>query len=89
MWFVYLLECKDGTLYTGITTDVERRVEMHRNCKGSKYVAARGVRKLLFALSGFSHSQAARLEHRIKQLEPYEKLSFFSVHDQLCYSAFD
>ena len=46
-WFVYILECKDGTYYTGISNDVEKRMEAHQNGKGSKYVYQKGFGKLL------------------------------------------
>ena len=42
IWYLYILRCKDGTLYTGITTDVEKRLEAHRSGKGAKYTRGRG-----------------------------------------------
>ena len=89
MWFVYILRCRDGTFYTGITTDVEQRVKTHRSGKGSKYVAARGVDKILYTLRVESKQEAARIEYAVKQLEKFDKLIFFREHSHLEYSAFD
>ena len=47
-WFVYILECKDGTYYTGTSNDVEVRMETHAKGKGSKYVCRRGFKRLFF-----------------------------------------
>ncbi|HIF72023.1 MAG TPA: hypothetical protein EYQ61_05670 [Dehalococcoidia bacterium] len=48
-WYVYILECSDGSFYTGATNDVERRMKQHKEGKGSKYVYQKGFRKLLRA----------------------------------------
>ncbi len=88
MWFVYILRCLDGTFYTGITTDVDRRVETHKSKKGSKYVARRGVDKVLYTLRVESKQEAAQIEYRVKQLEKFDKLAFFRTHANLNYSAF-
>ena len=48
MYFVYLIKCKDGTIYTGITTDVKRRFVEHKEGKGGHYTRSRGVAKLLY-----------------------------------------
>ena len=46
-WKLYILRCGDGTLYTGITTDVEKRLEAHRTGKGAKYTRGRGPLELV------------------------------------------
>ena len=43
MWYVYILECKDGTLYTGVTTDVERRLAEHKRGEGAKYTKGKSL----------------------------------------------
>lgn len=85
MWYVYLLRCEDGSLYTGITTGLTRRMEAHRSGDGSKYVAARGYDRLLFAAQASSHGEAASQEHMVKQLSPSEKRAHFKYHDHLVY----
>ncbi|MCK4845656.1 MAG: GIY-YIG nuclease family protein, partial [Candidatus Heimdallarchaeota archaeon] len=76
--FVYLLECKNRTIYTGITTDVERRISEHRKGKGSKYVEKKGVNRLLATWICTNRSEASRLEYKIKQLSHTEKKQLVS-----------
>ena len=77
-YFVYLLECKNRTIYTGITTDVERRISEHRKGKGSKYVEKKGVNRLLATWICTNRSEASRLEYKIKQLSHTEKKQLVS-----------
>src|SRR5205085_2463105 len=74
-WFVYLLECKDGTLYTGIAKDVKARIALHDAGKGAKYTRGRGPVRLLAKSTGLDLSGALKLEIRIKRLPKEEKLS--------------
>lgn len=78
-WYVYLVECLDGSLYTGITTDVERRMEEHREGEGSKYVRSRGFKELVSFLQVGSRSEASKVEYRVKQMSPEEKVDFFKA----------
>ena len=48
IWYLYILKCGDGTLYTGITPDVEKRLEVHRSGKGAKYTRGRGPLELCY-----------------------------------------
>lgn len=73
IWFVYLIRCADNSLYTGITTDVERRVETHRAGKGAKYLKTRRPFKLVFSAPVGDRSQASKLEYAIKQLPKRQK----------------
>ena len=73
-WHVYILECGDGSLYTGITNDIERRIAQHRSGKGAKYTRTRGVKKLLYTVALVSRSEALKREHEIKRLTRKEKL---------------
>ena len=61
-WFVYILRCGDGTLYTGITDDVQARFQAHASGKGAKYTRGRGPLELVYQQQLDSHSSAAKLE---------------------------
>lgn len=76
-WFVYILECQDGSFYTGVTNDLDKRMEAHAKNKGSKYVMKKGFRKLLRFKECESRSDACRAECQIKQLHRNEKLDWF------------
>lgn len=77
-WHIYLLQCADGTLYTGITVDPERREKCHNAGRGSRYTRTRLPVRLLASLALPSHAAAARLEKRIKKYTPQRKLAFFA-----------
>lgn len=73
-WSVYVLRCGDGSLYTGITLDVSRRLEEHRTSKaGAKYLRGRGPLTLLFAHIVGERAIAAAVEHRMKQWRKAQK----------------
>ena len=68
MYYVYLLECSDGALYTGITVDLERRVREHNSSSlGAKYTRARRPVKLVFSKKFKNRSLATKEEMRIKE----------------------
>lgn len=73
-WFVYILECGDGTLYTGISTDVDRRLREHRKGTASKYTAARGVEGIVYTEEAENRSTASKREAVIKQLSRAQKM---------------
>lgn len=73
MYFLYILECKDGSLYTGITTDVQRRFEEHRSGKGGRYTRAKGVKKILYTERLRNRSLASKREAEIKRWTRKEK----------------
>ena len=74
-WFVYILECNDQTLYTGITNDLENRLDQHNNGKAAaKYTRARRPVKLVYSEEQDSRSSASRREAEIKKLSRGEKL---------------
>ncbi len=73
MWYLYILRCGDGTLYTGITTDVEKRLEAHRSGKGAKYTRGRGPLELAYREVCGSHSDALKRELAVKALPREEK----------------
>ncbi|ALR78231.1 GIY-YIG nuclease family protein [[Enterobacter] lignolyticus] len=72
-WFVYLIRTADNRLYTGITTDVARRVEQHQRGKGAKALRGKGELSLAFSAEVGERSLALRLEYRIKQLTKRQK----------------
>ena len=73
-WFVYMLECNDKSIYTGICKgDIDRRMKEHQSGKGSKYVRSRLPFELKWYKSGFTASEALKEEYRIKGLTPKDK----------------
>ncbi len=77
IWFVYILECEDGSYYTGVSNDVDKRMKAHAEGKGSKYVYKKGFRKLLFARQCKNKSDACKKECQIKKLSRNQKLDWF------------
>lgn len=73
-WCVYILECRDGTLYTGITDDLARRLKLHSSGKGAKYTRGRGPLTLRYRENCEDHSAALRRELQIKALTRPDKL---------------
>lgn len=82
-YYTYILRCSDGSLYTGITTDLARRFAQHAGGKkaaGAKYTAARQPVAYECAFLSQNRSEASRLEYRIKQLSRAEKLALIAGH---------
>lgn len=77
--YVYLLECSDGSIYTGYTTDVARRVAEHDAGEGAKYTAGRTPVHLRYVEYYDSRSQAMSREHTIKSLSRAEKEALLPV----------
>ena len=73
-WVLYILECRDGTLYTGITDDLERRIKAHNSGKGAKYTRGRGPLILRYQEPCPDKSSALRREREIKALSRKAKL---------------
>lgn len=67
-WYLYLLRCRDGSLYTGISNDVARRLEAHRRGRGARYLRGRGPLVLARKLRVGSRGDALRVERRVKRL---------------------
>jgi putative endonuclease len=76
-WFVYILQCMDGSYYTGVTNDVDARMNAHATGKGSKYVYKKGFKKLLRVRLCKDKSEACKFEYEIKKFPRGEKLSWF------------
>jgi len=77
MWFVYILVCKDKTLYTGITTNVKRRFLEHKSGKGGKYTASHTPVKIVYTENHTTRSRALKREFEIKGLSKKEKKALF------------
>lgn len=77
-WYLYMLRCGDGSLYTGITVDVEKRLAAHRSGKGAKYTRGRGPLELVYQERCAGHSDALRRERAIKALTKEEKLTLIA-----------
>ncbi len=72
-WTVYILRCKDGSLYTGITKDIERRVKQHNDGKGSKYTQSRGPVKVVYEEKKMGRGNALVREAEIKHYSKEKK----------------
>jgi predicted GIY-YIG superfamily endonuclease len=72
-WLLYILKCRDGTLYTGITTDLPRRIQQHNNGSASRYTRSRLPVKPVFSEPCRNRSQALKKEYAMKQLSRKEK----------------
>lgn len=76
MYSLYIVECKDGTLYTGITIDLKRRVSEHNSSeRGAKYTRARRPVKLVYSKKFSDRSSALKAESHIKKLSRKDKLT--------------
>ena len=73
LWFLYMIRCKGNTLYTGITTNVERRFSEHEAGKGAKFLRGKSPLELVFQKEVGSHSEALKLEHLVKKWPKTEK----------------
>lgn len=73
-WSVYIILCRDDSLYTGITTDVSRRFAQHLAQKGAKYFRGRQPKQLVYLETGHSRSSASKREIAIKKLSRQDKL---------------
>lgn len=79
-WFLYVLECIDGSLYTGITTDVPARYAAHAAGKGAKYTRGRPPQRLLAVLDCVDRASASRAEYEVKRLSLPRKRAFCQQH---------
>lgn len=77
-WYLYLLECKNGAYYAGITNDLEARFTAHQAGRGARYTRANPPLRILASRAYPDRSAASVAESRLKRLPRSEKLSFFS-----------
>lgn len=81
-WAVYIIEADDDSLYTGISTDPERRFEEHsRGVKGARFFAGRKPRAIVHLETGYSRGDALRREYQIKSMTRQDKLLLISADD--------
>ena len=80
-WYVYILVCKDNTLYTGYTNDLDKRVDKHNAGKGAKYTKYRLPVYLAYFEKQPTKSAALKREYQIKQLPRTEKIRLIYSHD--------
>ncbi len=74
MYFVYMLRCRDRSLYTGITTDITKRLAAHKAGTASKYTRSRGALRMEYIESGHVRGAALRREAEIKKMSRLQKL---------------
>lgn len=74
MYFIYILKCSDGTLYTGYTNNLEKRIEAHNDGKGAKYTRSRRPVEMVYSEKFRSKSKALKREWEIKKMERVDKL---------------
>jgi len=79
-WFLYVLECRDGSLYTGITIDVEKRFAMHMAGKGAKYTRSHPPQRIVAMVEYADRSAASRAEYAVMQLSLAQKRVFCEQH---------
>ena len=81
-WYVYMLRCGDGSLYTGCTDNVERRLAVHQSGKGAKYTRSRLPLELVYQEEAADRSAALRREAAIKALPRAKKLALLQNKDK-------
>ena len=77
-WFLYLIECRDGSIYTGVSVDVEARYAAHAAGRGARYTRSHPPLRLLGSVAYPDRSSAQKAEHEVKQLSPGAKRAFAS-----------
>lgn len=80
MWIVYILECGDGTYYTGITNDISQRIQAHSDGAGARYTRGRGPFTLKFTEQCANRSEASKRELAIKKLSRRDKEEIIKNH---------
>lgn len=78
MWFVYIIKCSDNTLYTGITNNLERRINKHNSKEGGKYTRIRTPVKLVYSEEYEAKSDALRREIKIKSWKKENKMELIN-----------
>jgi len=83
MWYVYILECGNRSLYTGVTSDLDRRLDTHTRAKGGHYTKSFGVRKLIYHETYQARIQAFQREAQIKGWTRRKKLTLVKNDSEL------
>ena len=74
-WYVYIIEACDGSLYTGITTDIERRFKQHLSGRGARYFRKSAPKEIVYRQKLLNRSEASKREAQIKKMSKEQKLS--------------
>ena len=85
-WQIYIIECRDGSLYTGITIDLEKRLAAHNAGKGAKYTTSRRPVQLVYREGAANRSEASKRENAIKKMSRHDKLALCTKQNDLEYS---
>ena len=80
-WHVYIIECNDGSFYTGITKDLKKRITAHNTGHGAKYTNSRRPVRLRYSESAHDRGQASQREYAIKSLRKLAKLELISTQE--------
>jgi putative endonuclease len=80
VYYVYIVQCVDGTLYTGYAVDLDKRIEAHNNGRGAKYTAGRRPVSLVYSESFDSKSDALKREHELKRRTRKNKQALIATH---------
>jgi putative endonuclease len=80
--YVYVVSCKDGSLYTGYTNNLKRRIKLHNEGKGAKYTRGRGPVKLVFSKQFSTKSEALKAEFAFKKLDRKKKQQYIIKEGQ-------
>ena len=83
MYFVYILECSDGTLYTGITTDLARRLDEHKKGMGGNYTRAKRAKRIVYSEKAKNRSTALVREAEIKKWSREKKLNLIQTRKRI------
>ena len=86
-WWLYILRCGDGTYYTGIAVDVDRRFQAHCTGKGARYTRGRGPLTIVYREQCADHSAALRREYALKQRPREEKQKLIDEYQKNCCGA--
>ena len=82
-WQIYIIECRDGSLYTGITINLEKRLAAHNAGKGAKYTTSRRPVQLVYREGAANRSEASKRENAIKKMNRHDKLVLCAKQDSL------
>ena len=82
-WRVYIIECSDGSLYTGITNDLDRRITAHNDGRGAKYTKSRRPVRLRYSELAADRKNASQREYAIKSLRKAEKMRLITTEPMI------
>ncbi|MDD5067555.1 MAG: GIY-YIG nuclease family protein [bacterium] len=83
MWFIYIIKCRDGRLYTGMTSDLKRRFEQHKRGKGARFTRSFGAEKLVYSEGVRTRKKAMKREAEIKRWPRPRKLALIRGNKSL------